>query len=107
MRNLHAVVIAVAVLAPTLAFAQAPPLKVPEPSPAAQVAQTVGITKLQVDYHRPAINGRKVWGGLVPYGDVWRAGANENTTLTTSSAIKVGGKAVPAGTYGVHMIPTA
>lgn len=107
MRNYTLVAIAVAVLAPTTALAQAPTLKTPEPSPAASVAQTVGITKLQIDYHRPAINGRKVWGGLVPYGDVWRAGANENTTLTTSTAIKVGGKALPAGTYGVHMIPTA
>jgi tetratricopeptide (TPR) repeat protein len=107
MRNHTLVALAVAVLAPNVALAQAPTLKTPEASPAASVSQTVGITKLQVDYHRPSVNGRKVWGGLVPFGDVWRAGANENTTLTTSSAIKVGGKAVPAGTYGVHMIPTA
>ncbi|MCU1279053.1 MAG: hypothetical protein JWM53_2599 [bacterium] len=108
MRNLHAVAIAVAVLAPAAALAQgAPTLKTPEASPAASVAQTVGITKLQVDYHRPAVNGRKVWGGIVPYGDVWRAGANENTTLTTSTPIKVAGKTLAAGTYGVHMLPTA
>jgi predicted negative regulator of RcsB-dependent stress response len=107
MRNHTLVAIAVAVLAPTTALAQAPNLKTPEVSPAASVSQTVGITKLQVDYHRPSVNGRKVWGGIVPYGDVWRAGANENTTLTTSTAIKIGGKPLPAGSYGVHMIPTA
>ena len=107
MRNLHVLAIAVAVL-PTAALAQgAPTLKTPEASPAASTSQIVGISKLQIDYHRPAVNGRKVWGGIVPYGDVWRAGANENTTLTTSTAIKIGGKPLPAGCYGVHMIPTA
>src|SRR6185369_17247465 len=78
-----------------------------EASPAASVSQTVGLTKLTVDYHRPAVNGRKVWGELVPYGQVWRAGANENTLFTTSSPIKVAGKPLAAGTYGLHMIPTA
>ena len=107
MRNHILVALAVAVLAPTAALAQAPNLKTPEVSPGAEVSQTVGITKLQVAYHRPAVTGRKVWDGIVPYGQVWRAGANENTTLTTSTPIKIGGKALPAGTYGVHMIPTA
>jgi tetratricopeptide (TPR) repeat protein len=51
------------------------------------------------------VNKRKVWGALVPYGDVWRAGANENTTLTASTPFTFGGKAVPAGTYGLHMLP--
>src|SRR5581483_2776215 len=101
-------VLAVAVLVPSLALAQgAPTLKTPQPSPAAKVEQTVGLTVLSVDYHRPAVNGRKIWGALVPYGQVWRAGANENTTFSTSSAIKVQGKPLPAGTYGLHMIPTA
>ena len=97
----------VVVLASSIAAAQAPPLTVPQPSPAARVEQTVGLTKLSVDYHRPAVNGRKVWDGLVPYGQVWRAGANENTVFTTTSAIKVAGKPLAAGSYGLHMIPTA
>ena len=104
--NQLAVAVAV-VLASSVAVAQAPPLTVPQPSPAARVEQTVGLTRLTVDYHRPAVNGRKVWDGLVPYGQVWRAGANENTVFTTSSAIKVAGKPLAAGSYGLHMIPTA
>src|SRR5262245_54751129 len=91
----------------TSAAAQTAPLKAPEASPAASVTQTVGLTEMKITYHRPAVNGRKIWGGLVPYGDVWRAGANENTTLSFSSAVKVAGKPLRAGTYGLHMIPTA
>jgi TolA-binding protein len=110
MRTYSLVAVVVAALATSTgtAFAQgAPALKTPEASPAASVSQTVGITTLRVDYHRPAVNARKVWGGIVPYGDVWRAGANENTTLTVSTPIKLGGKALGTGTYGIHMIPTA
>jgi hypothetical protein len=81
-------------------------LKLPEPSPAATTEQTIGITDVKVVYHRPAINGRTVWGQLVPYNEPWRAGANENTTVTFSSDVKIGGKALKAGTYGLHMIPT-
>ncbi|HEX7251261.1 MAG TPA: DUF2911 domain-containing protein [Thermoanaerobaculia bacterium] len=86
------------------ALAQAP-LKLPQASPASEVTQTVGLTEIQIDYHRPAVNGRKVWGGLVPYGEVWRAGANENTTIRFSTPVTVGGKKLDAGTYGLHMIP--
>ena len=82
-------------------------LKLPEASPAATVSQTVGLTEITVVYHRPAVGGREVWGKLVPYGEPWRAGANENTTITLSSDVKIGGKPLPAGTYGLHMIPTA
>ena len=52
------------------------------------------------------MNKRKVWGELVPYGEVWRAGANENTVLEVSSPVRVGGKDLPAGRYGLHMLPT-
>ncbi len=90
-----------------LLFAQAPPLVLPEASPRGQISQQVGLTDLDVVYHRPAINGRKVWGGLVPYGQVWRAGANENTVVTFSTPVKVGGTPLPAGRYGLHMLPTA
>lgn len=88
------------------AFAQQG-LTVPEASPAAAVEQTVGVTQMRVTYHRPAVNKRKVWGELVPYGDTWRAGANENTVVSFSSPVKVNGKELAAGQYGLHMIPTA
>ena len=88
------------------ALAQAPRLNVPDASPHASVTQRLGLTDITVDYHRPAVGKRKIWGELVPYAEVWRAGANENTTITFSTLVSVGGKQVPAGTYGLHMIPT-
>jgi tetratricopeptide (TPR) repeat protein len=83
-----------------------PNLPVPQPSPLASVSQTIGITAVDVTYHRPAVKGRKVWGGLVPYDEVWRAGANENTTVSFSTPVRITGTTLPAGTYGLHMIPT-
>ena len=77
----------------------------PQPSPAASVSQRVGITDITVTYHRPAVNKRDVWGTLVPRGQVWRAGANENTVITFSTEVSVGGHVLPAGSYGLHMIP--
>lgn len=82
-------------------------IKTPDASPAATVSQAIGLADFTVTYHRPAVNKRDVWGKLVPYGQVWRAGANENTTLTATTPFTFGGKAVPAGTYGVHVLPTA
>jgi tetratricopeptide (TPR) repeat protein len=93
-------------LAAGAAVAQLPPLQVPSASPAASVTQKIGLTEIAIAYHRPAVAKRKVWGELVPYGQVWRAGANENTTIEFSSPVTVGGKQIPAGTYGVHMLPT-
>lgn len=88
------------------ATAQLPPLTLPDASPKASVSQRVGLTDIEIDYNRPAVNKRKVWGDLVPWNEPWRAGANENTTITFSSPVTVGGKKLPAGTYGIHMIPT-
>jgi tetratricopeptide (TPR) repeat protein len=82
------------------------PLKVPDASPAASVDQIVGLTDVKISYHRPAVNKRKIWGELVPYNEVWRAGANENTTIAFSSDVTVGGQKLAAGTYGLHMLPT-
>ena len=87
--------------------AQAPVLVLPDASPRAKSSQQVGLTEIEVAYHRPAVKGRKVWGGLVPYGKVWRAGANENTVVTFSTPVSVGGTVLPAGQYGLHMLPTA
>lgn len=92
-------------LAAQPAPAQVPPLQLPAASPKASVSQTVGLTEITVRWSRPAVNGRKVWGGLVPYDEVWRTGADENTTLSFSSPVTVGGKTLPAGTYGLHTIP--
>ena len=78
----------------------------PEASPAATVTQAVGLTDITVTYHRPAVKGRAVWGALVPYGQVWRAGANENTTIAFSTPVTIGGQEIAAGTYGLHVIPT-
>jgi hypothetical protein len=104
----HTLVVCLAVLGVAAGTASAQqPLKTPDPSPAAGVDQTVGVTDIKVTYHRPGVNGRKIWGALVPYGEVWRAGANENTTISFSSPVKVAGKPLAAGTYGLHMIPTA
>ncbi len=92
-------------LAATAALAQQP--KLPRPSPAASVSQTIGVTEVTIHYSRPGVKDRKVWGELVPYGEVWRTGANENTTITFSTAVKVEGHELPAGTYGIQTIPTA
>jgi hypothetical protein len=80
-------------------------LKLPDVSQAAEVKQRIGLTDITVNYHRPLVNGRKIWGGLVPYGKVWRAGANENTTIEFSDPVSVEGKQLDKGTYGLHMIP--
>src|SRR5690349_6243086 len=82
-------------------------LNLPMTSQAAQVKQRVGVTDITVTYHRPTVNGRKIWGGLVPMGQVWRAGANENTTIEFSTPVSIEGKPLAACTYGLHMIPNA
>src|SRR5215475_6437215 len=87
--------------------AQSLVLDLPRPSQRAQITQRIGITDVTISYHRPLINNRKVWGDLVPYGKVWRAGANENTTITFSDPVMIEGKALDRGTYGLHMIPNA
>src|SRR6266403_5291045 len=80
-------------------------LNLPDVSQAAAVKQQIALTDITIKYHRPLVNGRKIWGGLVPYGKVWRAGANENTTIDFSDAVSVEGKPLAKGTYGLHMIP--
>jgi hypothetical protein len=82
-------------------------LDLPRASPNATVSQMVGVTKVSIQYSSPGVKGRKVWGELVPYGEVWRTGANENTTITFSTPVKIGGTELPAGIYGLQTIPTA
>ena len=85
--------------------AQSTQLNLPRQSQRAEVTQRVGITDITIVYHRPLANGRKVWGDLVPYGQVWRAGANENTIIIFPNDVTIEGKSLAAGTYGLHMIP--
>ena len=101
------VAIALACVLPVPLAAQVPALVLPKASQRASVSQTVGLTTIGVTYDRPAVKGRAIWGQLVPYDSLWRAGANENTVLAFSSPVRVGGKVLPAGRYGLHMIPTA
>lgn len=86
-------------------------------SPHAKVLQQIGLSEITIDYHRPAVLGREIWNKIVPFGMTnpgfgtakeapWRAGANENTTITFSDDVKINGKQLPAGTYGLHMIVT-
>ena len=75
-------------------------------SPKAFVEQTIGLTDVTVSYSRPGVKGRKIWGGLVPYNKVWRAGANEATKFTFSTDVAINGKKLPAGSYSFFVIPT-
>ena len=79
---------------------QKPPL-----SPPAQASATIGAATITIDYARPSMRGRKIMGELVPYGKVWRTGANAATTLKTTAAIEIGGAVVPAGTYTLYTLP--
>lgn len=87
-------------------FAQAPKLNIPAPSPTATLKQRVGLTDIEITYSRPGMKGRKIFGpaeakALEPYGETWRAGANEATRVVFSTPVKIGGKEIPAGTYGL------
>ena len=101
--------LAAVALAASLAAApaSAQELLLPRPSHAAKVSATVGITSVTVDYSAPGVKGRKIFGELLPFGKVWRAGANQSTKLTFSTDVQLGGKKVPAGTYSVFVIPAA
>ena len=90
---------------PALCHAQSFVLNLPRASQHAVLTQRIGVTDVTINYHRPLVNNRKVWGGLVPYGQPWRAGANENTTISFSDPVMIEGQALAAGKYGLHMIP--
>jgi hypothetical protein len=83
----------------------APKLNLPQASPPATLKQQVGITDIEINYNRPGMKGRKVFGGLVPYGQIWRTGANTATKITFSTPVKFGGADIPAGTYELFSIP--
>lgn len=89
---------AVAFLVSAVAFGQ-------KPSPAATATGTVAGSTIKISYSSPAVKDRKIWGGLVPYGKIWRTGANEATIFETSKDIKIGGKTLPAGKYSLYTTP--
>src|SRR4051794_36345880 len=105
MKRIRILISAIAILAPAVSVWA--DLTLPDVSQMAVIKQRVGLTDIKITYHRPLVNGRKIWGGLVPLGEVWRAGANENTVIDFGDAVTVEGQPLPKGTYGLHMIPTA
>lgn len=88
----------------SLSYAQ---IQTPQASPAASVGQSVGLAKVSVTYSRPALKGRKMFGDQIPYGKVWRTGANMATKLTLSEEVLISGQKVPAGSYAIFTIPNA
>jgi len=92
---------------PVVCAAQSQVLSIPLKSQRAEVSQTIGLTDITIIYHRPLVGGRVIWDSLVPYGKVWRTGANMNTTITFSDPVNIDGRLLDRGTYGLHMIPAA
>ncbi|MFO7446997.1 MAG: DUF2911 domain-containing protein [Ignavibacteriaceae bacterium] len=89
----------------TAADISAQQFSTPRTSPVASVSQTVGVTDVTINYCRPGVKDRVIWGELVPYNEVWRTGANEVTSIVFSDPVKINGNELPAGTYGIHTIP--
>ncbi len=94
-----------ALVLPSGLFAQAPKVDFPAASPACTLKQRVGLTDFEIVYSRPGVKGRTIFGGIVPYGQVWRTGANQATKITFNTPVKFNGTEVPAGTYGLFTIP--
>lgn len=102
MKKLFFLAILFALAAFTPAFSQ---IKTPAPSPGCKITQDVGLIKVDVDYSRPSAKGRKVFGELVPFGELWRTGANATTKITFSDEASVGGTKLPKGTYVLFTTP--
>lgn len=90
-----------------VASSDAQQLTTPQPSPTATIKQNFALSNIEISYSRPGVKGRKIFGELVPYGKVWRTGANNATTITFGEEVTIGGKKVPAGKYGLLTIPNA
>ncbi len=99
--------LAVFVLSLTHAYAQCDPHAANPPSPPAQAAVSLDGKSITIDYCAPSMRGRKIFGSLLPYGQVWRTGANTSTTLKTETALRIGTLKVPAGTYSIYSLPSA
>ncbi|HMI08344.1 MAG TPA: DUF2911 domain-containing protein [Flavobacterium sp.] len=94
-------------LAITIASYSQAQIKTPQPSPAATIKQVVGLTDVEVDYSRPGMKGRTIFGDLVPFGKLWRTGANANTTISFSEDVVIGGKTLAKGKYALYTTPKA
>jgi len=106
MKKLIALLVSAAAFSASGLHAQeAKKIEFPQASPLASVKERVGVTAVSIDYSRPSARERKIFGGLVPYGDVWRTGANAATKITFSTDVKLGGAVVPAGSYALFTIP--
>ncbi len=95
------------VCALTFTFSVSAQIVTPQPSPFQKIEQKVGLTDVTLEYSRPSMKGRAIFGGLVPYDKIWRTGANENTKITFSDDVEVGGKTLKAGTYALYTKPGA
>ena len=80
-------------------------IKTPAPSPSAKIEQAIGLSDVSVDYSRPAMRGRTIYGDLVPYGKLWRTGANMRTKFTTSTDLSIEGKDLKKGSYAILTVP--
>ncbi|MGB1308594.1 MAG: DUF2911 domain-containing protein [Oceanihabitans sp.] len=89
----------------TFSFTASAQVITPQPSPFSKVEQKVGVTDVSFEYSRPGVKGRTVFGDLVPFGKVWRTGANVNTKITFNTDFTVGGKTLSAGSYAIYVIP--
>lgn len=103
MRKLILILTAFFIFGENQTYAQKPLM--PQPSPAQTVTQEFALGQIQLKYSRPSVKGRKIFGGLLPYGEVWRTGANSATAITFSDDVKIEGQPVPAGTYALFTIP--
>ncbi|MEP7265066.1 MAG: DUF2911 domain-containing protein [Bacteroidota bacterium] len=99
-------ILALLIISSSAAFSQ-PVLKTPAPSPLQTVTQAFGLGDLKVEYSRPSMKGRVVFGELVPFTGIWRTGANQATKLTVADDIKLNGTALAAGTYAIYTMPSA
>jgi hypothetical protein len=93
------------VLLTIISFSANAQLKVPAPSPLQTVKQNFGISDFSIEYSRPGVKGRVIYGDLVPYGKIWRTGANATTKITFTDDVKIEGNVVSAGSYGIYTIP--
>ena len=91
-------------LASTFALSVKAQIKSPQPSPTAEIEQTIGLTNVEIEYSRPGKKGREIFGKLVPYGEIWRTGANASTKIKISDDIKVNGKELKKGEYALYTI---
>jgi len=98
-------ILAVMLSAFLFCFSYSQNLVTPQPSPTAEIKQNFGLSQIELSYSRPGVKGRKIFGDLVPYGKVWRTGANAATTITFGDDVMIGDKKIPAGKYGLLTIP--